>query len=222
MLEPDEVRQAEQERRNLCGAFLIRCKGHLDRLAQAGLDTRIVRELVLVHTLAVLACDRVDSEKWIEDINCQSFWDSLDLPVTADEGAMFAERQVAGGLNMLARNIHKAFTRLWNAYGEEIEQVIGCPPEMDGLHRALDRVRTEVADCGTDEREAIYQGGYTDAMKDADSVLETVLAYLEDADVNAFIPWTDSKGRKHEGDPSARISVLHRRVKALKEGAGHA
>jgi len=101
MMEPGEVRQAEQERRNLCGAFLIRCKGHLDRLARAGLDTRIVRELVVLHTLATMGLDRMDQapvygDDVMEEINVQSFFDPLDRPVSAGEAALVAERSDAG------------------------------------------------------------------------------------------------------------------------------
>lgn len=105
-LRPHDVREAEQERRNMAGEFLIRAKGHLDRLAKAGLDTRIVRELVTLHTLAVMACDsmgppgdrrEIDSDHVMEVVNVASFFEALDLPTTAGEAAFFAERAEAGG-----------------------------------------------------------------------------------------------------------------------------
>ena len=94
------VRQLEQARREMAGDFLLRTKGHLDRLARAGLDRRIVRELVVLHTLAVMACDSmerkpVDSDDVMELVNCAAYFEPLDLPTTADEGAMFAERKAA-------------------------------------------------------------------------------------------------------------------------------
>ncbi len=96
----DVVRQVEQARREMAGEFLIRTKGHLDRLARAGLDTRIVRELVTLHTLAVMACDTmerkpVDSDDVMEQINCAAYFEPLDRPTTAGEAAMFAERKTA-------------------------------------------------------------------------------------------------------------------------------
>ena len=186
------VEHYERKRRHQAGEFLIRTKNHLNHLARAGLDTRIVRELVLVHTLAVMCCDRVDSDKWIEDINCQSFWDSLGLPTTADEAALIAEREAAAGGTRRAadaggRDLYRAFSKWWDAHGEDIEQAIGCPPKTDGLHRALDRM----ADT---EKNALYDTGYRDALEDTEharlvTVAREVVAYerpLEDlADVLA-------------------------------------
>ena len=107
----------------MAGEFLIRTKGHLNRLAQAGLDTRIVRELVALHTLAAMGCGRmdrrsVDSDEVMELVNCASYFEPLDLPTTANEAAMFAKRAEAASVG------------------------------------------------GTDEREALYQTGYSDAVQD--------------------------------------------------------
>ena len=122
-LRPHDVHEANQKRRIMAGEFLIRTKGHLDRLAQAGLDTRIVRELVALHTLAAMGCagmDRrsVDSDEVMELVNCASYFEALDLPTTANEAAMFAKRVAVASVG------------------------------------------------GTDEREALYQAGYSDAVQD--------------------------------------------------------
>ena len=123
MSQDEGICQAEQERRNMAGEFLIRARGHLNRLAQAGLDTRIVRELVALHTLATMGCDRmdhapVDSDDVMELVNCASYFEALALPTTANEAAMFAKRAEAASVG------------------------------------------------GTDEREALYQTGYSDAVQD--------------------------------------------------------
>ena len=90
----------------MAGEFLIRTKGHLDRLARAGLDTRIVRELVALHTLAVMACDAmgppmerrpVDSTDVMQVVNVASFFEALNRPTAAGEAAFFAERAASGG-----------------------------------------------------------------------------------------------------------------------------
>ena len=38
----------------------------------------------------------------------------------------------------LLRELYEAFNAFWDAEGEEIEAVIGAPPAIDRLHRALD------------------------------------------------------------------------------------
>ena len=74
-------------------AFLKRTKRHLDRLARAGLDARVVRELVTVHTLATMGLDGTYTEReMVDEIADEVFQEDLDLPTSANEAAFFAER----------------------------------------------------------------------------------------------------------------------------------
>ena len=98
----DEVHLMEQNRREMAEEFLIRTKGHLDRLAQAGIDTRIVRELVALHKLAGLACGmRASScdmmQEIMQEINCAAYFERLNLPATANEAVLLANRAARGG-----------------------------------------------------------------------------------------------------------------------------
>lgn len=80
-------------------AFLKRTKHHLDRLARAGLDARLVRELVTVHTLATMGLDGTYTEsEMLDEIADGVFREDLNIATSADEAAFFAERNTIAGL----------------------------------------------------------------------------------------------------------------------------
>ena len=139
------MRLMEQERRNMAGEFLIRAKGHLDRLAKAGLDTRIVRELVTLHTLAVMACDSmglpggrrgIDSDHVMEVVNVASFFEALHMPTTAGEAAFFAERADVGTIT--------------DDPAEPVARLVTVAREVCAYERPLEDLADVLADMGED------------------------------------------------------------------------